>query len=114
MNTKTRISFTEFTEIESKLEVRAGLIVEAERVPKTDKLLKLKVNFGDDSGVKTVVTNLGEKLEPESFVGIRTLFITNLEPVTMRGILSEAMIMPGTNLAGEFEFDSYTPGTQLL
>jgi methionyl-tRNA synthetase len=115
MNTKkAKIPFSEFLEIEKKLEIRAGAIIEAERIPKTDKLIKLTVNFGDDSGVKTVVTNLGETYEPEFFVGIKTLFITNLEPATWKGVVSEAMIMPGERLTGDFEFDLYTPGTQLL
>jgi methionyl-tRNA synthetase len=111
---KTKIPFSEFLEIEKKLEIKIGLITEAERIPKSKKLLKLKVNFGGDNEIKTVVTNLGETFEPEYFVGINTPFITNLEPTTMMGVLSEAMILPGTRLAGDHELDMYTPGTQLL
>jgi methionyl-tRNA synthetase len=114
MPTKDKIQFSEFLEIEKKLEIRAGKVTEAERIPKTDKLIKLTVNFGDDNGVKTVVTNLGETYEPEYFVGITTLFIMNLEPATWKGVVSEAMIMPGKHLTGDLEFDLYTPGAQLL
>jgi methionyl-tRNA synthetase len=115
MSIKTRITFDEFLEIEKKLEIKCGLIIEAERIPKSKKLLKLKINFGNgDDGNKIVVTNLGDKFEPEFFISQRTLFITNLEPVTMMGVVSEAMIMPGTNLANEFEFNIYSPGTKLL
>jgi len=111
---KTKIAFKEFLEIQEKLEIRVGQIISAERIPKTDKLIKLTVNFGGDNSVKTVVTNLGETYEPEFFIGIKTPFITNLEAVTMKGVMSEAMIMPGTRLIGGFEFNFYTPGTQLL
>lgn len=116
---KDKITFDEFIAIESKLEVQAGRVLSAERIPKSKKLLKLVVRFDEttedpQAGSRVVVTNLGDKYEPEFFVGKIPLFITNLEPTTMMGVVSEAMIMPGTNSAGELEFESFYPGTKFF
>ena len=112
---KDKIKFEEFIEIEKKLEIKAGRILESERIPKSNKLLKLKVQFGEnDEDTRTVVTNLGNKYDPEYFVGIITLFLTNLEPSTMMGVVSEAMILPGVNIAGDLEFDLYSPGIKIF
>ena len=99
MTTKDKISFDEFLAIESKLDIRIGQIVAVERVPKSKKLLKLTVIFGtEDTEEKTVVTNLGDKYEDEQDLsGLIAPFIVNLEPVTMMGITSEAMIVAGTS-----------------
>jgi methionyl-tRNA synthetase len=110
---KEKIKFEEFVEIDNKLEVKAGKIFAAERIPKSKKLLKLSVRFGKDD-TRTVVTNLGETYEPEDLITITTLFITNLEPTTMMGVLSEAMILPGVSVDNTIEFDLYTPGTKFF
>lgn len=91
---KDKITFQEFLEIEKKLEIHIGTIQEAERVPKSTKLLKLKVEFRKDE-FKTVVTNIGDKFEPDNLIGCRAPFITNLQSASMMGIISEAMIMVG-------------------
>jgi methionyl-tRNA synthetase len=98
MNTKDKIPFSEFLEIEKKLDIRIGQIVAAERVPKSNKLLKLTVIFGaNEEDQKTVVTNIGSTHEPDDLLAMPMPFIVNLEPVTMMGIVSEAMIVVGTN-----------------
>jgi methionyl-tRNA synthetase len=119
---KDKIKFDEFLEIEKKLEIKAGKVLAAERIPKSKKLLKLLVAFDEDlndykdfkGATRVVVTNLGDKYEPEFFIGKITLFITNLEPSTMMGVVSEAMILPGVPPTGELEFRLYTPGTKIL
>lgn len=94
---KDKITFSEFIELEKKLEIKSGEIKEVSEVPKSNKLIKLIVDFGDDD-IRTVVTNiktaLGESFK-EKLEGKNILFITNLEPVKMMGIESTAMIMPG-------------------
>lgn len=111
---KEKIEFSEFLEIEKKLEIRFGQVVSAERVPKSKKLLKLLVIFGiEESDEKTVVTNLGEQFEPDEFLGLTFPFVTNLQPSTMMGITSEAMIMVGNN-NGVVELDDYSLGSKLL
>lgn len=110
---KDKITFGEFLEIESKLEITVGLVIEAIRIPKKDKLLQLTVDFGND-GVKTAVTNLGGTFEPIDLVGIKFPFITNLEPSKLGGVMSEAMIMVSSYENGTIELDSPTNGGKLM
>jgi methionyl-tRNA synthetase len=92
---KELIEFKDFLEIESKLEIKVGKITNVEDVPKSDKLLKLTVDFGDEQRV--VVTNIKPQLKIESALlsGLMFLFVTNLKPTKIMGIESTAMIMPG-------------------
>jgi methionyl-tRNA synthetase len=117
MKTKDQIEFSEFLEIEKKLDIRIGQIVAAERVPKSDKLLKLTVKFdvGSDE-LLTVVTNIGATRVPESLIDLTMPFIINLKPSKMMGITSEAMIMVGTTLEGQMQvgLDYFGIGTRLL
>lgn len=94
---KQPIKYEDFKEIESKLEIRLGMIVKVEDVAKS-KLMKLTISFGDGvDTAKTCLTNIkGNFSDPHELVGSKMLFVTNLEPVEMKGILSECMIMPGT------------------
>ena len=117
LNMKDKIEFNEFLDASSKLEIKTGKIISVTDVPKSDKLIKLEVDFGEDTP-RVVVTNikpsLGEhyvdKLEGYSF-----LFITNLKPVKMMGIESQAMIMPGELENGTPAFVVNTkPGTKIL
>lgn len=112
---KAKITFNEFLEIESKLEIKIGQIVEAERIPKSDKMLKLTVAFSD-TDFRTVVTNIGSKYEPESLKFVSLPFITNLEPAKIMGVVSEAMIVMGTNLDGSevLNVKEYSEGTKLM
>ncbi len=77
----------------SKLEIRAGTIVSIEAVPETDKLLKLIVDFGEENP-RTVVSGIRTFFpEFEVLVGTQRLFVTNLEPRTVKEIESQAMIL---------------------
>ena len=117
MKTKEQIEFSEFLEIENKLDIRIGQIVTAERVPKSDKLLKLSVKFDVGlEGLLTVVTNIGETRTPESLVGLTMPFIVNLKPSKMMGVTSEAMIVVGTSLEGQMQvgLDYFGIGTKIL
>ena len=97
LNMKDKIEFSEFLDISSKLEIKPGTIKTVTDVPKSDKLIKLEVDFGEDQ-FRTVVTNIKPTLG-ENYVDMLTdktvLFVTNLKPVKMMGIESTAMIMPG-------------------
>jgi methionyl-tRNA synthetase len=116
MTTKEQIEFSEFLEIEKKLDIRIGQIAEAERVPKSDKLLKLTVIFGSkDSDIKTVVTNIGSTFEPDELLGSNVPFIVNLKPTKMMGIVSEAMIIIGSNVKNDgMELEDYSIGTKII
>jgi methionine--tRNA ligase beta chain len=110
---KEKINFDTFLEIENKLEIKMGLIRSAERVPKSKKMLKLEVSFGDDDR-RTVMTNIGSKFEPDDLEMIQLPFITNLESVEIMGVTSEAMIMVGESPNGEWEYENFTNGSKLL
>jgi methionyl-tRNA synthetase len=117
MVTKEQIDFSEFLVIEEKLDIRIGQVVAAERVPKSDKLLKLSVIFGvNEEDEKTVVTNIGSTTEPDDLLGLTMPFIVNLKPSKMMGITSEAMIVVGTGLEGQMQIglDYMGIGTKLL
>ena len=84
-----------------KLEISAGTIVSVEAVPETDKLLKLTVNFGEEAN-RTVVSGIRMYFpEFEVLVGTQALFVTNLEPRTIKEIESQAMIL-GADADGEY------------
>jgi len=91
MNQKPYITFEDYL----KLDIRICHVVAAERVPKSDKLLKLTINTGSDERV--AVTNLGSKFKAEYFVDQFLPFLLNLEPVTIKGIESRAMIIVASN-----------------
>ena len=111
---KEKIEFTEFLEIEKKLEIIMGQVVSAERIPKSTKLIKMRVNFtGEPSEDKSVVTNLGSTFEPSDFEGKKFPFITNLIPSTMMGVVSEAMIIVGTD-DKTIELYDYSIGSKLM
>lgn len=111
---KKEITFEEFLEIESKLEIKIGLITEAEAVPKSYGL-KLTVRFGEDD-VRTVFTNIGKTHLPEHLIGLTMPFITNLAPSIIKGVNSQAMIMVGTGTEGQEQvgLDYFGIGTKLL
>ncbi|MDP2655167.1 MAG: methionine--tRNA ligase [bacterium] len=86
---KERISIDEF----SKIEVKVGTVRSAERVPDTNKLLRLTVDFNEESGPRQVISGIAAYVaEPESLVGRQLAFVTNLEPRTIRGFESNGML----------------------
>ncbi|OGG92634.1 hypothetical protein A2609_02135 [Candidatus Kaiserbacteria bacterium RIFOXYD1_FULL_47_14] len=90
---KPHISIDEF----SKIEVKVGTVRSAERVPETDKLLLLMVDFNENSpdggGPRQIISGIaGYVPEPESLIGRQLAFVTNLEPRTIRGFESNGML----------------------
>lgn len=86
---KPRITIDDF----SKIEVKIGTVRTAERVPETDKLLRLTVDFNEESGPRQIVSGIAAYVtEPESLVGRQLAFVTNLEPRTIRGLESNGML----------------------
>ena len=79
-----------------KCEIRVGEILTVELIENSEKLLKLSVNFGEDNP-RTVVSGIRKYFEdPQTLVGVRCAFATNLEPRPLMGIPSEAMILAAT------------------
>jgi methionyl-tRNA synthetase len=95
---KAETSFDDF----SKMDIRVGTILEAERVPKTDKLLKLKIDTGIDQ--RTVVSGIAANYKPEDIIGQRVSILVNLAPRTIKGIVSQGMILMAENASGELAF----------
>ncbi|KHJ37023.1 methionine--tRNA ligase [Pedobacter glucosidilyticus] len=95
---KENISFEQF----SGLDIRTGTILEAEKVAKTKKLLKLKIDTGID--VRTVVSGIAEFYEAEKIIGQQVSILVNLEPREIKGILSQGMILMAENSSGKLSF----------
>ena len=86
----------------SKLDMRVGTILEAEKMPKANKLLVLKVDTGID--VRTIVSGIAEHFSSEEVVGKRVTVLVNLAPRALRGIESEGMILMTSNPEGKLVF----------
>lgn len=86
---KPRITIDEF----SKIDVQMGTVQSAERVPETDKLLRLVVDFGEESGPRQIISGIAAYVsEPAQLVGRQLAFVTNLEPRTIKGLESNGML----------------------
>ena len=95
---KDTITFDDF----SKLDMRVGTIVEAEKMPKAKKLLVLKVDTGLDT--RTIVSGIAESFTPEELVGKKVTVLVNLAPRALRGVESEGMILMTENADGKLVF----------
>lgn len=74
------------------IEMKVGKILSAEKVPDADKLLRLMVDFGEEAP-RQILSGIAEYYTPESLVGKECPFVTNLEPRTLRGLVSYGMIL---------------------
>ncbi len=95
---KESINFDDF----AKLDIRTGTIIEAEKVPKTKKLIKLKIDTGIDE--RTVVSGIAEYFKAEDIIGKKVCILVNLAPKKLRGIESNGMILMAENEHGELCF----------
>ncbi len=97
---KQNISFDDF----QKIDIRTGTILEAEKVAKTTKLLKLLIDTGLDK--RTVVSGIAEFFKPEDIIGKQVSILINLEPRKIKNIDSQGMILMAENDKGELTFIS--------
>jgi methionyl-tRNA synthetase len=95
---KELIQFEDF----AKMDIRVGTILEAEKMPKANKLLVLKVDTGID--VRTIVSGIAESFSPEEIIGKRVSVLANLAPRALRGVESQGMILMTTNAEGKLVF----------
>jgi methionyl-tRNA synthetase len=95
---KETIEFEDFT----KLDIRVGKILEAEKVAKTKKLLKLKVDVGIDT--RTIVSGIAESFSPEEIIGLQVSVLVNLAPRKIRGVESQGMILMTDTPDGKLAF----------
>ncbi|WP_457618193.1 methionine--tRNA ligase [Lutibacter sp.] len=109
---KDTIEFDDFL----KLDIRVGTILEAVKVPKTKKLLQLKVDVGIDT--RTIVSGISESFKPEDIIGQKVTVVVNLAPRKLRGIESQGMILMTDTPDGKLAFiepenDSVANGEQV-
>jgi methionyl-tRNA synthetase len=95
---KEIITFEDF----AKVDLRIGTIIEAEKMPKANKLLVLKVDTGID--VRTIVSGIAEHFTPEEVIGKRVTVLVNLAPRALRGVESEGMLLLTNNAEGKLVF----------
>ncbi|MCB9227590.1 MAG: methionine--tRNA ligase [Chitinophagales bacterium] len=102
---KDTIQFDDF----SKLDIRLGTIIEAEKIKKADRLLKLTVDLGFET--RTIVSGIAEHFTPEDVVGKQVQVLVNLAPRSMRGVESQGMILFAENMEGKLIFVTPTEQT---
>lgn len=105
------VKFDEFR----KMDFRVGLVESAERVPETDRLIKMIVDIGGER--RQVIAGIGNRYTPEQLVGRKLVLLVNLEHKKFRGLESEAMILAadweeGTSVI--FVDDSVPVGTRVV
>ncbi len=108
---KEECSFEDF----EKMDIRTAVVLEAERVPKTDKLLKLTIDTGLDK--RTIVSGIAEYYTPEQMLGREICILANLKPRTIKGIESRGMILMAKQGDGSMRFVTpeqvVNPGSQI-
>lgn len=92
---KPEITYADF----AKLDIRIGTVVAAEMVPEADKLIKCTIDFGE-LGTRAIVSGIAEYIAPERLVGKQLPYVVNLAPRTLKGIVSEGMLVAGQDDAG--------------
>ncbi|ASF43801.1 methionine--tRNA ligase [Capnocytophaga endodontalis] len=95
---KELISYDDF----AKMDIRIGTILEAEKMPKADKLLILKVDTGIDQ--RTIVSGIAQSFAPEEIIGKKVTILANLAPRKLRGVESQGMILMVENSEGKYTF----------
>ena len=105
------ITYDEF----SKVELGVGKILEAEKVPKADKLLQIQVDLGTET--RQIVAGIAQYYEPEQLIDKLVVVVKNLQPVKLRSVESNGMLLAAANDDGELSLVTLekpiTPGTQV-
>ncbi len=109
--TKEQISLDDF----ARLDIRVGEIMSVEPVPGADKLLKMMVNLGTEE--RQIIAGLAKHYTPAELTGKKALFLANLKPAKLRGLLSEGMILAATDVSGKVVIttvdDDAAPGSRI-
>ena len=93
-----------------KLDMRVGTVLECTKVPKADKLLQFKIDDGLET--RTILSGVAKHFKPEELVGKQVCFIANLPPRTMRGIVSEGMILSAEDNEGKLSLLTVNQATK--
>ena len=100
---RENIEFDDFT----KLDIRVGTVLECTKVPKASKLLQFKIDDGLEG--RTIVSGIAAHFKPEELVGKQVCFVANLAPRTIRGIVSEGMILSAEDNEGKLSILTVSP-----
>ena len=99
-----------------KIQLKTAKVLSAERVPKSEKLLKLQVSLGEGTEQRQIVAGIGKKYEPEALIGKMIIIVANLKPAKLMGIESQGMVLA----AGDSEvrglatiLEEVDPGTKV-
>ncbi len=99
----------------ASLDIRVGEILDAEPVPKADKLLKMTVDLGKEQ--RQIIAGIAQFYKPQELVGKKALFVANLKPAKIRGLLSEGMVMAATDSEGRVALTGvdkdFPPGSKI-
>ena len=99
-----QISYDEF----SKVSLRVGQILQAERVEKSEKLIKLLVDVGEPEQ-RQIIAGIGKRYAPEELIGRKVAVVTNLKPAKLMGQMSNGMLLAGSDTAGNLELVEINP-----
>ena len=100
---KETVAFEDF----EKIDLRVGTVLECTKVPKADKLLMFKIDDGLET--RTILSGIAKQFKPEELVGKQVCFIANLAPRTLRGIVSEGMILSAEDNEGKLSLLTVAP-----
>ena len=99
-----------------KIQLKTAKVLTAERVPKSEKLLKLQVSLGEGTEPRQIVAGIGKKYTPDALIGKTIIIVANLKPAKLMGIESQGMVLA----AGDSEvsglatiFEEVDPGTKV-
>ncbi len=74
-----------------KIDLRVGKVLEAERVPKSEKLVKMQIDIGSET--RQIVGGIGKAFSPEGLIGRTVVVVANLKPAKLMGIESQGMVL---------------------
>jgi methionyl-tRNA synthetase len=97
--TDALISFDYF----SKVKLRIGQIINAEPIAKSEKLLKLQVDLGEQLGKRQVVAGIGKRYQPDELIGRKIVVVANLETAKLMGQESQGMLLAASDALGSLE-----------
>ena len=100
---RPEIAFDDF----AKVDIRVGTVLECTKVPKADKLLQFKID--DGLATRTILSGIAKHFNPDELVGKQVCFVANLAPRTMRGIVSEGMILSAEDNEGKLSLLTVSP-----
>lgn len=99
------ITYDEF----ARVQLRVGQIMQAERIEKSEKLLKLQVDLEEHSGLRQIIAGIAKHYQPEDLIGRKIAVVANLKPAKLMGHISQGMLLAASDAIGNLELVSIPP-----